>query len=228
MSHELRTPLNAIIGFSEVLLERHVRRAQREAGRLPEGHPLVRQAPAHAHQRHPRPVEGRGRAHGARALRRSTCRRAHRERDDAGPRARAAARHRARARRRPARSARSSPTSASSSRSCSTCCPTRSSSRPTAAGSTCSARRDGDDVEVAVQRHRHRHRAGGPGGGVRGIPPGRPRLHEQAGRHGARPRAHAALRRAARRHASGSKASPARARRSPSRLPMRQRCAHEH
>ena len=39
MSHELRTPLNAVIGFSEVLLERHVRRAQRQAGRVPRGHP---------------------------------------------------------------------------------------------------------------------------------------------------------------------------------------------
>ena len=38
MSHELRTPLNAIIGFSEVLPRTHVRRAQRQAGRLPEGH----------------------------------------------------------------------------------------------------------------------------------------------------------------------------------------------
>ena len=33
MSHELRTPLNAIIGFSEVLLGKAVRRAQRKAGR---------------------------------------------------------------------------------------------------------------------------------------------------------------------------------------------------
>ena len=42
MSHELRTPLNAIIGFSEVLTRAHVRRAEREAGRVPEGHPRLR------------------------------------------------------------------------------------------------------------------------------------------------------------------------------------------
>ncbi len=34
MSHELRTPLNAIIGFSEVLQRAHVRRAERQAGRV--------------------------------------------------------------------------------------------------------------------------------------------------------------------------------------------------
>ena len=53
----------------------HVRRAQRQAGRLPEGHPFVGQAPAVADQRHPRPVEDRGRAHGAGRRRASTCRR---------------------------------------------------------------------------------------------------------------------------------------------------------
>ena len=52
-----------------------VRRPQRQAGRLPQGHPLVGTASAQPDQRHPRPVEGRGRAHGARARRRSTCRR---------------------------------------------------------------------------------------------------------------------------------------------------------
>ena len=33
MSHELRTPLNAIIGFSQVLAERHVRRASTRSRR---------------------------------------------------------------------------------------------------------------------------------------------------------------------------------------------------
>ena len=48
-------------------------------------------------------------------------------------------------------------------------------------------------------RHRHRHRPGRSGGRLRGIPPGRPQLHEQAGGHRSRPRPHQALRRAARR-----------------------------
>jgi signal transduction histidine kinase len=38
MSHELRTPLNAIIGFSEVLTDRMFGRAERQAGRVSEGH----------------------------------------------------------------------------------------------------------------------------------------------------------------------------------------------
>ena len=73
MSHELRTPLNAIIGFSEVLLERLFGELNEKQDDYLEGHPLLGPAPAAADQRHPRPVEGRGRAHGARASRSSTC-----------------------------------------------------------------------------------------------------------------------------------------------------------
>ena len=71
MSHELRTPLNAIIGFSQVLREEALRRAQREAGRVRRGHPHVREPPARAHRRHPRPVEGRGRDRSSSRSRRS-------------------------------------------------------------------------------------------------------------------------------------------------------------
>ena len=40
MSHELRTPLNAVIGFSDVLLERHVRRrSTRSRSEYLRGHP---------------------------------------------------------------------------------------------------------------------------------------------------------------------------------------------
>ncbi len=94
MSHELRTPLNAIIGFSEVLLERMFGEVNEKQDDYLEGHPLVGQAPADADQRHPRPVEGRGGADGARAGEVRPARR-DRQRDDADPRARAAPWHRA-------------------------------------------------------------------------------------------------------------------------------------
>ena len=76
-----------------------VRRVERKAGRLPEGHPFLRQASAFADQRHPRPVEGRGGPHGARSgdVRPAV---GHLQRDDADPRACTAAFDRACARRR--------------------------------------------------------------------------------------------------------------------------------
>ena len=43
-----------------------LRRAQREAGGVRRGHPHVREPPARAHRRHPRPLQGRGRAGRAR------------------------------------------------------------------------------------------------------------------------------------------------------------------
>ena len=60
-------------------------------------------------------------------------------------------------------------------------------------------RRHRRQVEISVQRHRHRHRARGPGGGVRGVQAGRARQVEEGRGHGPWPRAHQALRRAARR-----------------------------
>ena len=61
-----------------------VRRAERQAGRVPAGHPVLRTAPALADQRHPRPLQDRGRAHGARAR---ALRPARRPRQRADPRA---------------------------------------------------------------------------------------------------------------------------------------------
>ena len=76
MSHELRTPLNAIIGYSEMLEE--------EAEDLGAGGPHARprqdrrrrQAPARPDQRHPRPLQDRGRQDDAlsRGLRRRDAR----------------------------------------------------------------------------------------------------------------------------------------------------------
>ena len=98
MSHELRTPLNAIIGFSEVLSERmfgeiNDKQAEYLGDILESGrHLLV------AHQRHPRPLQDRGRADGARADRVRSAGR-DREHADPGAGAGAAARHRALVRR---------------------------------------------------------------------------------------------------------------------------------
>ena len=100
MSHELRTPLNAVIGFSEMLAARYFGEPDREAGRVRGRHPRLGQAPALADQRHPRPLEDRGRPHGARGGRVRPARRA-RQRPHAGARARAARRDRAAARDRP-------------------------------------------------------------------------------------------------------------------------------
>ena len=71
-----------------------VRRAERQAGRVRGRHHRIRPAPPVPHQRHPRPVQDRGRQDGARRLR-IRSRDGHRQHADAGPGARAAARHRA-------------------------------------------------------------------------------------------------------------------------------------
>ena len=68
MSHELRTPLNAIIGFSEIMESGDVRPpGHGQISRILLRHPPERPIPARRHQRHPRHVEDRGRAHPARS-----------------------------------------------------------------------------------------------------------------------------------------------------------------
>ena len=66
MSHELRTPLNSMLILSPPAGRERGRVADRAPGRVRADDPLGRQRPAVADQRHPRPVEGRGRADGAR------------------------------------------------------------------------------------------------------------------------------------------------------------------
>ena len=172
MSHELRTPLNAIIGFSEVLLERMFGELnEKQEDYLKDIHSSGKHLLSLINDILDLSKVEAGRMELELATFDLPV--GHRQRDHADPRARAAPRHRACS----STSIRSwaswLPTSASSSRSCSTCCRTRSSSRPTA------ARIDGERAPRCGQRrgrgarHRHRHRAGGPGGGVRGIPPGR-------------------------------------------------------
>ena len=103
----------------------NVRRAERQAGGLPQRHPFVGPAPALADQRHPRPVEDRGGADGAGALH---VRPAESAMENALTLVRERAqRHGIAARPDRATADRRSrpPTSASSSRFCSTCCPTR-------------------------------------------------------------------------------------------------------
>ena len=81
MSHELRTPLNAIIGYAELLAEECDDLGTEEF--LPDLGKIqsARQAPADAHQRHPRPLQGRGRADGPVPRATSTSRRCSREVD---------------------------------------------------------------------------------------------------------------------------------------------------
>ena len=73
MSHELRTPLNAIIGVTEMLLEDARDLEARRRARAARAGAARRPAPARADQRHPRPVQDRGRQDGAppRVVRRS-------------------------------------------------------------------------------------------------------------------------------------------------------------
>ena len=61
MSHELRTPLNAILGYTELIVGRHLRRAAGEDAGRARAHRAQRQAPARPDQRRARPVQDRGR-----------------------------------------------------------------------------------------------------------------------------------------------------------------------
>ena len=117
MSHELRTPLNSLLILAKLLADNQRGDAHRQAGRVREDDPQCGLRPARADQRHPRPVEGRGREDGRQrgGRRPGDDRRLHRQDVPPGRGSEASAVRRD-PRRRPAR-VRSSPTSSGCSRS---------------------------------------------------------------------------------------------------------------
>ena len=197
MSHELRTPLNAILGFSEVLAERMFGEVNdKQAEYLQD---ILSSGPASAlpDQRHPRPRQGGGRTARAGAGAVPSAHRARQcahpgpgagdpARDHAHPhRGRAGGRHR-----RGRAEGEADPAEP----------PLQRGEVHPGGGPGRPHRHPGRRrPHHRRQRHGGRNRARGPGGHLRGVPPGRARRHPQAGGHGARADARQEVRGAARR-----------------------------
>ena len=201
MSHELRTPLNSLLILSDQLCKNADGQPDRPAGRVRQDDPRVRQRPAHADQRHPRPVEdrvGHGRARPDATSCSTTCAATSSARSATSPRRRTCRSSSASTRSCPRRC---SPTRSACSRCSRTCCRTRSSSRTRAASRSRSAvpqsgwsadhetlePRDGGRRDLG-DRHRHRHPAGQAADHLRGVPAGRRQHQPQVRRHGPGPR----------------------------------------
>ena len=196
MSHELRTPAERDPRLLGGPGRADVRGGEREAGRVPPGHPVLGPASSLPDQRHPRPLQGGGRPAGAGARAVPS---AHRPgqcadpgpgagdpaRDHAHPdRGRGGGRHR-----RGRAEGEADPAEPPLQRR--EVHPGGGPGRPHRHG----GRRRHHDRR---QRHGDRDRARGSGGDLRGVPPGRARGRPQAGGHGARADAGQEVRGAAR------------------------------
>ena len=234
MSHELRTPLNSLLILAKLLADNADANLTPEAGRVRRDDPRRGLGPAAADQRHPRPVEGRGRqdgrlpdAHRAGPTRR--LRRGHFPAADRGEGTRllrtglpGTARHAAHGRTAPAPGAaqpaveRGEVHRLRSGRAGDPARQRRRAQRhPRAApGGGLAARRGRRPDRLLGDGHRHRHRGQQDAGHLRGVQAGRRHDEPQVRRHGPRSVHQPGDRAAARRRDPRRRASRAAARRS--------------
>ena len=204
MSHELRTPLNSLLILAK-LLARQRRRATSTAKQVEFARTIHarRRRPADPHQRHPRPVQGRGREDGRRRRPGRARRRVRRRRADLPPAGRAEGPGPSTVERRRRQAPdRSSPTSSASQqvlknllsnavkfteRGSVTLHRSRTAAARHAAFASASLRAAERGRGVQRHRHRHRHRRGQAAAHLRGLPAGRRHHQPPLRRHRPRP-----------------------------------------